>query len=150
MNINKTTAGLFVFILMFFLFISNNTANAQEVSLKEIYEKKQKALKTLDINEVSKYMSSDVISAIKKEKDPKATLFLMDYHGPREYQTGKETVSGNTATMEISGKARNPKLKGAEDSFKGVINYKKEGNSWKISSEDIKYDTVGSFHKENR
>ena len=114
---------------------------AQEVSLKELYGKKQQALKTLDINEVSKYISSDLLSAIKKEKDPKGTLFLMDYHSPKEYDTGKEVINGNTATMEIKGRARNPQLKGVEDNFTGIINFKKEGNSWKIVSEDIKYAT---------
>lgn len=121
------------------------STTAQESSLKDIFEKKQQALKTLDINEVSKYMSSDLISAIKKEKDPKGVIFLMDYHSPREYQTGKESISGNTATMEIKGKARNPQLKGTIDTFNGVINYKKEGNVWKISSEDIKYSTKKTY-----
>ena len=55
--------------------------------------------------------------------------------------TGKEVINGNTATMEIKGRARNPQLKGVEDNFTGIINFKKEGNSWKIVSEDIKYAT---------
>ena len=120
-------------------------SSAQDVSLKEIYEKKQQALKTLDINEVSKYMSSDLVSAIKKEKDPKGIIFLMDYHSPREYETGKEIINGNNASMEIKGKARNPQLKGTIDTFNGTINYKKEGNSWKISSENIKYSAEKTY-----
>ncbi len=129
-----------ILVMTFIVFVSlQNNAGAQETSLKDIFARKQLAISNMDINELSKYMSSEVISAIKGEKDPKATLYLMKYLSPIEYKTGKETFSGNKATMEIIGKARNPGIKGGEDSFKGVINYKKEGNSWKVSSEDIKY-----------
>ncbi len=97
------------------------------------------AVKTLKIEEVSKYVTSNIIDEIKKQKDPKAMIFLMNYTSPIEYTTGVEKFDYSTATMEIKGKARNPKHKGANCNFTGVINFKKEDDSWKVSSEDFNF-----------
>ena len=115
------------------------TAFSQDTSLKEIYAKKQTALKNLNIDELSKYMSADVISEIKKQKDPKAMMFLMNYTSPIEYTTGSENFNSSTATMEIKGKARNTKQKGTTENFNGIVNFKKEGNSWKVSREEFNF-----------
>ena len=132
-------------ILTAFICIQN--VNAGIDSLKDIYAKKQDALKTLDISAVSKYVTSNVISSIKKSPDPKAMLYLMNYHSPLKYTTGKETIDGDNATMEISGTARNPELKGAEDSFTGNVLFKKEGSVWKVEKEDLKYKQSGNYIK---
>ena len=78
----------FLILLFVFLSLVFQTAFSQDTSLKEIYAKKQTALKNLNIDELSKYMSADVISEIKKQKDPKAMMFLMNYTSPIEYTTG--------------------------------------------------------------
>ena len=131
----KVLLLLFVFLTLFF-----QTALSQDVSLKEIYAKKQTALKNLNIDEISKYMSADIISEIKRQKDPKAMIFLMNYTSPIEYTTGSETFnSSTTATMEIKGKARNTKQKGSTENFTGIVNFKKEGDSWKVLREDFNF-----------
>lgn len=84
-------------------------------------------------------MSADVISEIKKQKDPKAMMFLMNYTSPIEYTTGSENFNSSTATMEIKGKARNTKQKGTTENFNGIVNFKKEGNSWKVSREEFNF-----------
>ena len=115
------------------------TAFSQEANLKEIYNKKLLAVKTLKIDEVSKYVTSNVIDEIKKQKDPKAMIFLMGYTSPIEYTTGAEKFDYSTATLEIKGKARNPKQKGATCDFTGIIHFKKENDSLKVSSEDFNF-----------
>ena len=129
----------FLILLFVFLSLVFQTAFSQEASLKEIYAKKQIALKNLNIDELSKYMSADVISEIKKQKDPKAMMFLMNYTSPIEYTTGMENFNSSTATMEIKGKARNTKQKGTTENFNGIVNFKKEGNSWKVSREEFNF-----------
>lgn len=129
----------FLILLFVFLSLVFQTAFSQEASLKEIYAKKQIALKNLNIDELSKYMSADVISEIKKQKDPKAMMFLMNYTSPIEYTTGSENFNSSTATMEIKGKARNTKQKGTTENFNGIVNFKKEGNSWKVSREEFNF-----------
>lgn len=84
-------------------------------------------------------MTSNIIENIKKQKDPKAMMFLMNYTSPIEYTTGLEKFDTTTATMEIKGKARNTKQKGANCDFTGIVNFKKEGDTWKISSEDFNF-----------
>ncbi len=132
------------FIVFFIAFLITSSfavsVNSQNISLKEIYQKKQEALKSLNIEEAEKYLSKDIIKTIKKEKDPKGALFLLNYLSPVEYSTGQEIFSDSEASMEITGKARNPKLKGAYSSFKGEIKFKQENGVWKISEEDINYD----------
>lgn len=135
---------LFLSLLLAFV-ISLQSAYAQNVSLKEIYAKKQSALKTMDLGEVSKYMTSNNISAAKKEKDPKAVVFLMNYLSPTRYTTGKEAVNGDRGTMDISGTARNPELKGKEDTFEGVILFKREGSAWKVEKENLRFKTQSNF-----
>ena len=129
----------FLILLFVFLSLVFQTAFSQDTSLKEIYAKKQTALKNLNIDELSKYMSADVISEIKKQKDPKAMMFLMNYTSPIEYTTGSENFNSSTATMEIKGKARNTKQKGTTENFNGIVNFKKEGNSWKVSREEFNF-----------
>lgn len=107
--------------------------------MKEIYAKKISAVKTLKIEEVSKYVTSNIIDEINKQKDPKAMIFLMNYTSPIEYTTGLEKFDSSTATMEIKGKARNPKQKGVNGTFTGIVNFKKEGDTWKVSSEDFNF-----------
>ncbi len=129
----------FLILLFVFLSLVFQTAFSQEASLKEIYAKKQIALKNLNIDELSKYMSADVISEIKKQKDPKAMMFLMNYTSPIEYTTGSENFNSSTATMEIKGKARNTKQKGSTENFTGIVNFKKEGDSWKVLRENFNF-----------
>ena len=128
---------LFIFIFFSLIF---QPIFSQEASLKDIYAKKQSAIKSLNLDEVSKYVSSDILSEIKKQKDPKAMIFLMNYTSPIEYTTGSEKFDSNKATMEIKGKARNVKQNGTTLNFNGIIHFRKEGDSWKVSSEDFNFD----------
>ncbi len=136
---------ILILTLLFTLVISLQPTYAQNVSFKDIYAKKQAALKTMDVGEVGKYMTSNNISAAKKEKDPKAVIFLMNYLSPIKYSTGKETVNSERGSMEISGTARNPELKGKEDTFEGLILFKREGSAWKVEKENLKFKTQSNF-----
>lgn len=132
---------MFVFVSLFF-----QTAFSQNVSLKDIYAKKLNAVRNLDVDEFAKYVPSNVISIIKSRENPKETMQMLNYHSvPVEYTVVSEKfISADTAIMEIKGKKRktiidlNKEKEGAVENFKALIHFKKEGNSWIISSEEFK------------
>lgn len=128
---------IFAFALAAVLIISlYGTGSCQEPSLREVYNNKQKALKAQNVDELAKYITKDQIREIKKEKDPKAVVFLMDYHSPLEYSISNEQISGKNASADIQGKARNPKLEGKTDTFKGKVTFRQEDGVWKVYSEE--------------
>ncbi|MDQ7824615.1 MAG: hypothetical protein RDV48_17570 [Candidatus Eremiobacteraeota bacterium] len=115
--------------------LAAETASAQGPSLKEIFNLKQKALHSQNLDELGKYISKDQLSELRGAKDPKAMLFLMDYLCPQEYELGKEEVIGSRAKVSIKGKARNTKSEGKIEPFTGEVIFIKDGSSWKIQQE---------------
>lgn len=135
------------FLLLIFVFLSLffQTAFSQNVSLKEIYEKKLNAVRNLDVDEFAKYVPSNVTSIIKSRENPQKTMEMLRYHSvPVEYTVVSEKItSADTAIMEIKGKKRkfiidlSKEKEGAIENFTAVIHFKKEGNSWIISKEEF-------------
>ena len=140
----------FKFLFLMFVFVSLlfQTAISQDGNLKGIYAKKMLAVKRLDIDELSKYVTSNVIAEVKNATNPKEIMILMREYSPIEYTLGNVIFnSDDTATMEIKGKTKKLVIdlagnekKGATANFNGVIRFKKEDGSWKIFKEDFKFE----------
>jgi hypothetical protein len=127
------------FIIAIFCLVAGFTAPAcsAEMSAKDVYELKQKAMEKLDPNDFYKCITRDNAAVIKETKDPKATMILIKMtNSPVKYEIIKEVPGTDTTTIYLKGEAHMKASEGKVEAGYGKAVFKKEGRDWKCYSEE--------------
>lgn len=125
-----------VFFIAIILIVSNQVfVFSADLMPKDIYGLKQKALQSLNLDELGKYITKEQFAEFKKSKDPKGMMFLVQYLSPIEYEVTGEEISGNTALLYLKGKYRNTQNEGKIEQGFGKASFKKESDGWKFDIE---------------
>jgi len=112
------------------------SAYCAEMTVKDVYDLKQKAINRLDINEFYKCITRDNVSAIRNAKDPRAVLFMIKtLKTPVEYEVIREEPAGTTMVLYLKGKAPISDAGNKVEAGFGKAVFKQEGKDWKFQEE---------------
>jgi len=126
-----------VLVLSISLIVPAIAAYSAELTPRDVYNLKQKALETLDAKEFGKYVTKENLDGINKAQDPKKMMFLIKtLTTPTEFTVEKEEINGNSAVVFLKGKyPLDPKFPDKIEPGYGKAMFKKEGASWKFQVE---------------